>query len=130
MTGVWAAMQAEVTADLVKEGVSFVIRRRMQKFDPIAGQYLSDPQDFLHFTAFGLLKSAGSGFSSSVYSVAWQKDSMVQRGDKVVLLECSTYSPQLEDEFLLQQEIWKVKGISALAPGGVDILQYVLLRKG
>lgn len=132
----WKALQAQITTDLQKDGIEFFICRRPEsKFDAVAGQYLpptaSDPTEFM---AYGIFKSVGgSSLVSSGYTFAWQEGTTIQRGDKIVLLDCSTYTPQLEDEFVFKvgiaEQIWKVKAWAFLQPGLIELLQYVLLRK-
>lgn len=132
----WKSLQAQITADLKKDGIEFFIRRKSEaKFDAIAGQYLppviSEPTEF---TAYGIFKSVGgNSLVSSGYMFAWQEGTTIQRGDKIVLLDCSTYIPQLEDEFVFEdgigEQIWKVKAWAFLQPGFVELLQYALLRR-
>lgn len=131
----WKALQAQITADLKNEGMEFTIRRLPEaKFDALAGQYIPITEQGQEFKAYGIFKSVGSGsLAGSGYTFAWQEGVTIQRGDKIVLLDCSTYAPELEDTFIFSdgagEDMWKVKGISFVEPGGTKLLQYLLIRK-
>lgn len=126
----WLATRADITADLRNDGTEFTIRRRPEAvYDPISGQYLPTGEE-QKFTAYGIFKSIStSSLYSTNYGFAWQQDVTIQRSDKIVLIDCSTYDPELEDIFVLPSGEYSVKGWSLLEPGGVALLQYILLRK-
>lgn len=125
----WQKMQADITADLKKDGVEFVFTRQNQdaeQYDPITGSYLQEPDKLqLEFKAYGILKSLGAGSRA----ISWIAGTTVEHGDKLLLVDCSTYTPQLEDAVVLYGQAYSVKAISPLEPGIVPLIQYLLLRR-
>lgn len=126
----WQKQRTDITNDLRNDGIEFTIKRKGASiYDPISGQYLSNDEEQT-FTAYGIFKSLSySGVYSSNYGFSWMQDVTIERGDKIVLLDGSTYSPELEDVFILATGEYTVKAWSLLEPGGVAIIQYILLRK-
>lgn len=126
----WSALQLQIAQDLKAEGMTFAIKRKPEAvFDPVLGQYIESGEQQA-FTAHGIFKSiTTSSIASSAYTFAWQEGVTIQKGDKIVLLDCSTYTPALEDHFILSGMAWAVKAWSLIEPGGTPLLQYVLLRR-
>lgn len=122
----WQKMQADITSDLRKDGVEFTFTRKPEsEYDPEIGSYLpiSDNQ-MQEFKAYGIIKSLGSS-----QNALWLAGTTVENGDKMLLVDCSTYKPQLEDSTELYNEIYTIKAIGIIEPGIIPLIQYLLIRK-
>lgn len=127
----WLALQKQITRDLKNDGMEFTFTRQNRSmFDPVAGSFRPDAKPET-FKAYGIFKSLGSStIYSSNYSKAWLAGLTVERNDKMALIDCTTYAPELEDFTELHDGKYLVKAVSPVEPGGVALIRYILLRKG
>lgn len=121
----WLATQQSITADLMNEGTSFIFRRKIEaEYDPIAGVYADSGERV--FTSHGIFTSSGMNPPTAFM---WQTEATVEQGDIILLLDCAAYSAQLGDLVKIDGVDWFVKSYAPLRPGGVPLLQYVLIKR-
>lgn len=124
----WKELQSSIAADLKSDGQEFSFTRLAREdFDPIKGAYVGETKK--QFTAYGIFRSLGTVSLSSSYSFHWQPETTIALGDKLLLLECSTYEPQHGDLLSLDGEDWVVAAWAYLDPSGLPLLQYLLVRR-
>ncbi len=118
----WTREQAEIYAELQREGQAFIFARRITKsFDPAEGTAAFEIEKF---EAPGLVRRLTAGRDH--YFAA---DTTILQGDTMLLLAGGTYEPAVGDDVTMGAETFAVKAFSALEPGGVPLLWYVLLRR-
>lgn len=122
----WLLEQSNISHDLSAEGVTFVfIRPGKGAYDPVQGEY--EQTEAQTFEAHGIEKMIKASKSSS--GEMWFKGLPVEEGDLMLLLDCSTYKAELEDLVTINGEDWAVKGQTALRPGSIDLIRYVVIRR-
>lgn len=125
----WLDLQADISADLRKEGQQFTMSRLVRgEFDPIKSTFESAQEE--QFQVFGIFKSLGTLSIESSYSFTWSPETTVRVGDKVLMLECSGYQAQIGDFLVIDGQKWLVIAYALLDPGNVPLLQYALVRRG
>lgn len=124
----WQALQTDIANDLRNDGQAFVfVRPGRGEYDPIKGQYAEAVEE--QFTAYGIFKSLGTLGISSMYSFAWQQETSIRTGDKVLLLDGAGYTPQAGDFLVFNDQKWSVVSWAFLDPSGLPLLLYLLVRR-
>lgn len=118
----WTREQAEIYAELATEGQTFTFTRRVTvEFDPVSG---TAAVEIINFQAPGLVRRLTAG--QDHYFAA---DTTILQGDTMLLLAGGSYEPAIGDDVTMNAEAFAVKAFSALEPGGVPLLWYVLLGR-
>jgi hypothetical protein len=121
----WIQEQAEVYNDLMEDGVLLSFSRVVKgDFDPVLQAYGQESK--VEFQLPGLLTKLPN---NSVKSIGWLKDSVVEVGDKMLIVGCKDMNPQIDDQVELYGETWKVVAMSTLEPGMVELMHHLLIRK-
>lgn len=120
----WNAVQADVTNALRQDGREFVFKRQSaEEYDPVTGSYVNPQEET--FTAYGIFKSSGSK-----PTMEYKLRSTIEIGDKILMVDCSSYMPQLGDVTILDGQEWRVKACASLEPAGLPLLSYILIYRG
>lgn len=121
----WSAQQRSIADDLRSSGAAFTFTRDCDRtFDPIESAYAGAVP--VKFTAYGIFKSLNSAVN---FSLSWAPETTIEVGDKLLLLDCAGYTPELEDTVHINGAVWTVKAFSTVEPGGIGLIQTVLIRR-
>ncbi len=119
----WESVRGDITSALMQDGRKFVFERLItEEYNPIDAAYLDGKEE--SFIAYGIFKSLGSK-----PTLEYRLQTTIEIGDKVLMLDVSTYTPQIGDMTEIDEELWKVKAFSLLEPAGISLLAYVLISK-
>lgn len=91
--------------------------------DPRTGT--SNPSTFTTFTANALALE----YSAKDAGLSYIEGTTVRTDDKKVLVEVGSYKPDMGDKVTIQGVDFEVIGIQTLAPGGIDLMYTLQVRR-